>query len=316
MKNILITGITGFIGRNIVDYFSGSDDIRIFGHSRDLPNAKKLFGENQVEFLSELSSTALDKSQIDIIIHLAGIAHDLSGQYQAEDYDKINNIGTRKLYDQFLDSKTSIFVFISSIKAVVDHSGALVDENTDPKPSSAYGISKLKAEKYMNQHHRKDKRYYTLRPCMVHGPGNKGNLNLLYKYVKTGLPFPLGAFDNQRSFLSIDNFCYVIDKILHNQLKPGTYFLSDDQKLSTNQLVRLISNATNRKVSVLKIPRPLIYFLANLGSILHLPFNKSNISKLTENLTVSNKKLLLNLGSNLPVTAEEGLIKTIKSFNE
>jgi len=316
MKNILITGITGFIGRNIVNYFSGNDEIKIYGHSRDIQRAKSLFSPGNVEFISELSREELDNNQIEMIIHLAGIAHDLSGHYRPEDYELVNNIGTRKLYDQFIDAQASIFVFVSSIKAVVDHFNSMVDEDINANPTSAYGISKLKAEQYIKQHKGYNKKNYILRPCMVHGPGNKGNLNLLYKFVRSGIPYPLGAFENQRSFLSIENFCFVISAIINNQLSPDTYFLSDEKPIATNELVRLIGRAVGKNIQILKIPKPLINLLASIGSVFHLPFRRSNISKLTENLIVSNKKLLLNLNSNLPVSAEEGLLKTIKSFDE
>ncbi len=316
MKNILITGITGFIGRNLVEYFAERDEIKIFGHSRDIFQAKKLFKQKKIEFLSELNVDVLDRNHIEIIIHLAGIAHDLSGHYRSEDYDLVNNIGTRKLFDQFTDSQASTFIFVSSIKAVIDHFDGEVHEEMDPKPTSAYGISKLKAEQYINQHKGNNKKNYILRPCLVHGPGNKGNLNLLYKFVRSGMPYPLGAFENQRSFLSIENFCFVINAIINNQLPPDTYFLSDEKSIATNELVRIIGIAIGKNIRILKIPKPLINLLASIGSVFHLPFRRSNISKLTENLIVSNKKLLLNLNSNLPVTAEEGLLKTIKSFDE
>ncbi len=316
MKNILITGITGFIGRNLVEYFAERDEIKIFGHSRDIFQAKKLFKQKKIEFLSELNVDVLDRNHIEIIIHLAGIAHDLSGHYRSEDYDLVNNIGTRKLFDQFTDSQASTFIFVSSIKAVIDHFDGEVHEEMDPKPTSAYGISKLKAEQYINQHKGNNKKNYILRPCLVHGPGNKGNLNLLYKFVRSGMPYPLGAFENQRSFLSIENFCFVINAIINNQLPPDTYFLSDEKSIATNELVRIIGIAIGKNIRILKIPKPLINLIASIGSVFHLPFRRSNISKLTENLIVSNKKLLLNLNSNLPVTAEEGLLKTIKSFDE
>ena len=83
----------------------------------------------------------------------------------------------------------------------------ILTEDTIPNPKTHYGISKLQAENYiLDQKLPEGKRVYILRPCMIHGPGNKGNLNLLYTLVKKGFPWPLGAFENQRSFLSIDNF--------------------------------------------------------------------------------------------------------------
>ena len=76
----------------------------------------------------------------------------------------------------------------------------------------------------------KGKRVYILRPCMIHGPGNKGNLNLLYQLVSKGLPWPLGGFQNQRSFLSVENLCFVIKELLENESIPsGVYQVADDE---------------------------------------------------------------------------------------
>lgn len=316
MKNILITGITGFLGKSLVKYFHGNSEYKIYGNSRGIDKATALFHDVDIEFIPELTSESLDEHEIDIIVHLAGIAHDLSGNYVEADYNRVNFLGTKALYRQFLDSKTTTFVFVSSIKAAVDHSEQVIDENINPNPSSAYGISKLKAEEYIIKNSIERKRSYILRPCMVHGPGNKGNLNLLYRFVEKGLPYPLGDFQNKRSFLSVENFCFVIQKILEEQLKAGTYHLSDKEQLSTKELVRLIGDTIGKKSKVLSIPKPIIYTMAKIGNIFQLPFNQRNIDKLTEDLVVSNRKLLLNLGTDLPVSAEEGLIKTIKSFNE
>lgn len=316
MKNILITGITGFLGTSLVDYFQGIDEYKIFGHSRDIQKAKLKFKDFKIEYVSEVNRNNINKHQIEYIIHLAGIAHDLSGKFHSEDYTKINYDGTKLLYDKFLESNARTFVFVSSIKAAIDHSDMIVDEEVIPNPGSAYGRSKLQAEEYINQHSAIEKGTYILRPCMVHGPGNKGNLNLLFKFVQRGLPYPLGAFHNQRSFFSVENFCYVIHQILNNQLSSGTYHLADDQQLSTTELVNLIGDVIGKKSRILKLPKFVVHLLASFGSIFRLPFNQSNISKLTEDLVVSNRKLLLNLGCDLPVSTEEGLTKTIQSFDE
>lgn len=316
MKNILITGITGFIGQSLVKYFHSADDIKLFGYSRNAENASALFAQDHIVFLPELSFTQLDKYQIDLVIHLAGIAHDLSGNYQDEDYENVNFGQTRKLYDEFLISGATVFVFVSSIKAVVDHANEEINEDFLPDPTSAYGKSKLKAEQYISKYGAEGKVSYILRPCMVHGPGNKGNLNLLYNFVKMGIPYPLASFHNQRSFLSIDNFCYTIENIIRGHLSPDTYLLADSETISTADLVKLIGTGLGKNVSTLRLPKVIVFLLAQFGSWIHAPFNNSTLAKLTENLIVSNKKLLLNLKSDLPLTTREGLLKTIRAFDE
>ncbi|MCG8309336.1 MAG: NAD-dependent epimerase/dehydratase family protein [Cytophagales bacterium] len=314
MKRILITGISGFVGTNLVDYFKSSLDIQLIGHSRDIEKARSRFVD--VEFIPELSADNFNRYHVDTIIHLAGIAHDLSGSYQKEDYHRVNFRQTVELYDEFLLSNADRFVFISSIKAITDHSSEIIDENHNRNPASDYGISKRMAEEYIFNHRKTAKNLYILNPVMIHGPGNKGNLNLLYKFVKSGLPYPLAAFDNQRSFLSIDNFCFVINEIIHNRLDQGNYLLSDNDSISTAELVKLIGEVTGTNVRFLKIPKYLAFATARMGSVFKAPFNKNTLAKLVEDMKVSNKKLLLNLGEELPVSTREGLLKTIQSFDE
>lgn len=314
MKRILITGITGFVGSNLVKYFSNQDDVQIIGYSRDVKSAKASF--SQIEFISSLSAVVLDRYLVDAVVHLAGIAHDLSGNFARADYERVNYQWTTELYDEFLKSHVKSFVFVSSIKALVDHSDKVIDEEVIPNPSSDYGISKKKAEEYILSHRKIDKQVFILRPCMIHGPANRGNLNLLYKFVKAKVPYPLAAYENKRSFLSIDNFCFTIDHIISKKLKAGEYLLADSESMSTKDLVNLIGEVRHQNVRLLKLPKSIIKLLAKAGSLIKAPFNLTTLSKLVENMEVSNKKLLLNLGTELPVSTKEGLKKTIESFDE
>ena len=139
---------------------------------------------------------------------------------------------------------------------------------------------------------------------------------MLYKFVKKGVPYPLGAFENKRSFLSIDNFCFIIHKLIEGDLTSGTYLRADNDQVSTTNLVKIIGEEVGRKVRVLKLPKKIVWSLAQIGSWIHAPFNTRTVSKLCENMVVSNQKLLLNLDENLPVSTIEGLKMTIKSFDE
>jgi nucleoside-diphosphate-sugar epimerase len=186
-------------------------------------------------------------------------------------------------------------------------------------PQTHYGKSKLLAEQYIvSKDIPEGKRVYILRPCMIHGPGNKGNLNLLYKLVSKGIPWPLAAFENQRSFCSIDNVCYVVSQILEREDIPsGVYNLADDETLSTNELIEIIGATTNKKAKIISISKKVINTIAKIGDILHLPLNTERLDKLTENFVVSNLKIKAALGiEKLPVTSKEGILKTFQSFTK
>jgi nucleoside-diphosphate-sugar epimerase len=150
---------------------------------------------------------------------------------------------------------------------------------------------------------------------MIHGPGNKGNLNLLYNVVRKGVPWPLGAFDNRRSFVSIDNLNFIINQLIEKDIPAGVYNVADDDPLSTNEIIQIMSETISRTCRIWNIPKRLISAGAVMGSMLNLPLNQERLRKLTENYVVSNRKIKKVLGIDmLPVSAKDGLIKTIRSF--
>jgi nucleoside-diphosphate-sugar epimerase len=309
MPRIFITGVTGFVGTNLVKHFSSLPDFSVIGHSREVVKAKQQYQPYNIEIVSDYAASTLNTQKIDYVIHLVGIAHDLSNQFTPEDYYRVNFEGTKDVYDEFLLSSAAKFIFVSSIKAAVDIAKEPVREEVTPNPVTDYGKSKLKAEQYIQSRTSvAGKRFYILRPCMIHGPGNKGNLNLLYRFVRTGIPFPFGAFENQRSFLSIDNFISIVRHLLQKDVAPWVYHLADDGFLSTKELYELIATALGKRPRVLNIPKNWIQHVANTLGKKHL------INKLTEDMLVSNKRILSVLGVQLPVSLKEGIIKTIKSF--
>jgi len=306
--NILITGVHGFVGGNLVAALNNQHAI----YGLDIISPQK------EGVLTTFGWDAMDHiPPVDMIIHLAGKAHDTKNQTNAEAYFDINTGLTKKIFDWFLKSDAKKFIFFSSVKAAADMVSGILTEDVIPSPKGPYGESKLAAEKYILDNLPKDKQVYILRPCMIHGPGNKGNLNLLYKIVSKGIPWPLGKFDNKRSFCSIDNLSFIISNLIETDIEPGIYQVADDEALSTNELIRLIASSQKRKVKIWNVPNQLVKFLAKTGDYLHLPLNSERLRKLTESYVVSNKKLKNALGiTKMSVSAEEGFKKTFKSFQK
>ena len=285
-------------------------------------------GHNLEEYLKDchdltnMSVRYIRNQQFDIksdaIIHLAGKAHDLKKVSHPQDYYEANFELTKQLFDAFLNSEAKVIVFMSTVKAVADEVKGILSEDAIPNPKTHYGIAKHQAEQYILSHKLSEgKRVYILRPCMIHGPGNKGNLNLLYQLVAKGLPWPLGAFENQRSFLSIENLCFVIKELLENEANPsGVYNVADDETLSTNELIELLGETLEKPVKILNISQNVIRFLARIGDVLPLPLNSERLQKLTESYVVDNSKLKQALGTKLPIQTREGLITTFQSFRK
>jgi len=314
--SILITGASGFVGTNLVKNLYG------YGFSCESLDLGKI-PDKEFKIAYHWNELAeLDINHIDTIIHLAGKAHDTRNISDSQSYFDINVGLTQNIFDKFLESAASKFIFFSSVKAAAEKvSGDPFSEDVIPHPVGPYGESKLKAEEYIlskmanNADKLAGKKVYILRPCMIHGPGNRGNLNLLYNLVSKGIPWPLGSFDNKRSFTSIDNLSFIIEQLIIKDIESGIYHIADDEPLSTNQLIELISLSVGKKSCILNISKGLINSLAKLGNLLHLPFNTFRLQKLTENYVVSNDKIKRAIGvDRLPVKASDGMARTLASF--
>ena len=251
-----------------------------------------------------------------VVLHLAGKAHDLKNTSSSQEYYEVNTELTKKVFDAFLVSGAKIFISLSSVKVVEDKIDGELTEKQQPNPVTHYGKSKLLAEQYIfSKEIPEGKRVYVLRPCMIHGPGNKGNLNLLYKIVSKSISWPLGAFENKRSFCRIDNLLFIFNELIEREDIPsGIYNIADDEPLSTNELIGLIAQSKNSKPKIWKISKPLIEKLARIGDILHLPFTSERLNKLTSSYVVSNTKIKTAIGKPMPVSSREGLMKTFQSF--
>lgn len=308
--NILVTGSSGFIGTNL--YKQLHTDFKLYG--LDITKA----GSYPAAQVYDWTDTGKLPAS-DAIIHLAGKAHDHKNSSDPQSYFDINTGLTKQIFDYFLESDAKKFIYFSSVKAVADRvEGEMLTEAVEPAPQTPYGQSKLQAEQYiLSKILPPGKQVYILRPCMIHGPGNKGNLNLLYHFAQKGLPWPLGAFENKRSLTSIDNLIFIIRNLLEKDIAPGVYNVADDETVSTNQIIRLMAQSLGKKPLIWRLPEAPLRMFARAGDHLHLPLNSERLKKLTESYVVSNQKIKLALGINkLPVSAEDGLSLTFKSFGK
>jgi len=315
---ILITGVYGFVGSNLVKALS-KDNI-IYG--LDIIDPIK----DGVKFTFKWED--LDKEgmvpEIDAIIHLAGKAHDTKNQAAADVYFKVNRDLTIKIFDYFCaHPNIKKFVFFSTAKAAADKVDGILTEDVVPSPVGPYGESKIAAEQYILNTMKsrpdefKERGVYIFRPCMIHGPGNKGNLNLLYNVVKKGIPWPLGAFENRRTFTSVENICFAVNGVITKDVPSGIYNMGDDEALSTNELIEEICKSLGKNAHIWKLPKGLMNGVAKFGGWLHLPLNPERLRKLTENYVSSNAKIKAALGvEKMPVDARDGLKVTLESFSK
>ena len=308
-RRILITGINGFVGRNISVYFANNRKYEVIGIEQ-LNNLIR-HGSSEIYSWDELDKILVGEC----IIHLAGLAHDTNNKKVAEDYFRVNTGLTKTIYAFFLKSPAKTFIFFSTVKAAADYSEISLVEDILPNPTSIYGKSKLMAEEYILANLPADgRKVYILRPCVIHGPNPKGNLVSLYNFIKRGLPYPFGNLSNTRSYLSINNLNFIMGKLIESNIESGIYHLADDQPLSTTKIVELIGETIHKKAWMINLPEWMIDKLAQLGTALHLPVNTNTIKKLTGNFLVSNEKIKKALNIELPVSAEEGMRFTLKNI--
>ncbi len=310
---ILITGVHGFVGTNLVKALS--KEHIIYGLDIISPIKEGVRYTFSWDFLDKPDEIP----PVDAIIHLAGKAHDTKNEAAADVYFKVNTDLTKKIYDYFLKSKAKKFIFFSTAKAAADKVEGVLTEDVEPAPVGPYGESKIAAEKYILSHTEitdsTEKQVYIFRPCMIHGPGNKGNLNLLYGVVKKGIPWPLGAFENRRTFTSIENICFAVNGVLTKDVPSGIYNMGDDEALSTNELIEEICKSLGKKAHIWKLPKGLMYGVAKIGGALHLPLDPERLRKLTEDYVSSNAKIKKALGvEKMPVDARKGLKVTLESL--
>jgi nucleoside-diphosphate-sugar epimerase len=256
-KNVLITGIRGFVGSNLKEYLLKYDDYSITGSSRIKSSLFPI--EDEIYRITSHDDIIHNNLSFNSYIHLSGKVFDLNDKSDEQEYYKVNYELTKQLFEHFIQDKSARkFIFISTIHVLTENPDRVLDEAYEPEPFTPYGKSKFKAEKYIAENCPPDKRYYILRPTMIHGPGNKGNLNLLYGMVKKGIPYPIGAVNNKRSFVSVDNLSFIIHEILKNEIESGLYHIADDEPTYTHDLIRMIADLTGNKALIWNVPLPLL----------------------------------------------------------
>jgi RmlD substrate binding domain. len=295
-SNILIIGASGFVGQNLLQYLKFSKGCSL----RDKDWRSKI-------------------DEFEILVNLVGKAHDHKGQASEQDYFFVNVELVKEIFYAFIQSTATVLLHVSSIAALEEYSAeGMLTESDTCHPESWYGRSKREAEEWLlAQELPSSKKLIIIRPPMIHGPGDKGNLGLLYGLISRGIPYPLASFDNYRSFISIENFCFFIRQMIEkkDKLSSGIFHVADNESVSTHQIIEIIKQVTGRRVANLALPKSLVIGIAKIGDFIPIILNSKRLKKMTSNLLVSNEKSksFLNV-TKLPLTAEEGLRKTIESF--
>ena len=267
---VLLTGATGFIGKFLVlellkQNFCVSIAVR---HKTSLfPNEVKQFVVGDFESNPDFSTSL---AEIDCVIHLAGRAHviDKAKASVLDEFRKVNTELTLNLAKQAVTARVERFIFLSSIGVNGNQNTQPFLEIDIPNPQEPYAISKYEAEQgLINLAKNSNLEVVIVRPPLVYGNNVPGNFGRLVQWAGSRiiLPLPLGAVNNARTLIAIDNLVsFIITCTLHPKAANEVFLISDDDNLSTTQLLKKIAKAFNKKALLLPIPVSWMVFVAKL----------------------------------------------------
>lgn len=317
--NILVTGATGFVASHLIPRLQ-ADSYSIVAAIRSAETASKLPISVPWVSIGEMDgntqwSNALEG--IDVVIHLAARAHildDRATDPEAE-FRRVNTDGTINLVQQSIEAGVKHFIFISSIGAMATLSDRILTENSPCLPDTPYGRSKLEAERSLRDLTSSSSMTWTiLRPTLVYGAGNPGNMASLVKLIQRGLPLPFGWVKNRRSFVYVGNLVDAIATCLtHPQAKNQVFLISDGEDLSTPELIRKIATSLDRSVSLVPVPSSFLKLMGLGGEMVKflikrpLPIDQTVVERLLGSLAIDSSHICTMLNWQPPYTMDVGL---------
>ncbi len=319
MKTILVTGATGFIASHLLPILHQQGwkivaPVRHhFQQTPVIPLKTVVVGDIDGE-----TSWQKALEGIDTIIHMAASAHNIHNGNTPESiaqFFQVNTLGTKNLVQQAIQAGVKHFIFISSIGAMATLSNRILTENSPCQPDTPYGRSKLQAEQALIELANSSTMDWTIvRPTLVYGQGNPGNMERLIKLVEKKLPLPFGSLNNRRSFVYVGNLVSAITTIVtHPQASKQIFLISDGVDISTTQLIIQIAQCLELPYHLLPVTMTLLTLAGYLGDATQMvtrrnfALNSETIRRLNGSLWVDNSKICQTLNWKPPYTFEEGL---------
>ncbi|MBD3655382.1 SDR family oxidoreductase [Marinobacter sp.] len=303
--NVVITGASGFIGSALGNALQNTDGVDgVVGLVRN-PKDELRFPTKAIGKLFENGECPGCFQGSDVVIHLAGLAHVSTGfsSDPLTEFRRVNVAGTLNVAKAAFAAGVRRFIFVSSIGVNGELNTAPFTENDQPNPSNAYSQSKWEAEQELfDIASSSGMEVVIIRPPLVYGPNAPGKFGSLVKWVGRGVPLPLGATDNKRSLVALDNLVDLILTCIDHPAAPNQVFLAGDgEDISTTQLLRSIGRAMGKPTWLIPVPMGMLMFGARL-------LGKTGVAQsLLGSLQVDISKARNVLGWEPPISVEEGL---------
>lgn len=311
MSHILVTGANGFVGKAVcrLALRQGYAVTALVRHrGAGIDGVRELVHE--APDFCDMAAAWPEPLTADCVVHLAARVHVLRDQ--AADplsaFRATNVEGALRVAKAAHQRGVPRFVFVSSIKAVAEADfGRPLREDDDPQPEDPYGVSKLEAERALEQFCRESgMEIVIVRPPLVYGPGVGANFLALVKVIAKGIPLPLGAVKARRSLVYVDNLSDSIIRCTADPHAPGQCFhVADDDSPTVAELVRAIGGLLGKPARLLPVPPRLLRAAGRMTGRLPL------VERLTANLRVDNTHIREVMAWRPDYSLEQGLERTL-----